>query len=243
MLAVASGVLHEAVTALCQQTAVPSLLDLLGLGHDCSWAQKWTPLHWGQPDTALMFIWGILSCWMPCAPGRGPGTLCSAIPSEAPSCVPCLSLSCPGAWNRAEIIFLDEEYPVFLGETPGRVPILGKLLKASTQRKVTGYFWHPGVGDNVNRFCSVIGSVILQVNSSIHVPPSAQLSVLLSFLDQHQHHLLANFHRQNLIKITRNQGPLPSHPFLLLLVIVWVDFYPPFAPPDAVTDLIHEYKS
>lgn len=109
---------------------------------------------------------------------------------------------------------------MFLGETPGRVSHPREAAEGKYPEEGHRVLWHPGVGDNLNRFCNVIGSVILQVNSSIHVPPSAQLSVLLSFLDQHQHHLLANFHRQNLIKITRNQGPLPSHPFLLLLVIV-----------------------
>lgn len=117
----------------------------------------------------------------------------------------------------AETILLDEKYPLFFGEILGRVshPREAAECKCPEEgdRDTFGILkWE------MNRFFSVIEGVILQVNSSIHVPPSAQLSVILS-LNQRQYLLLASFHRQNLINITRNQGPLPSHPLLLLLVI------------------------
>lgn len=45
------------------------------------------------------------------------------------------SLSRPDCWNRAEVIALDELFPVSLGGHLGGCPILEKLLKVSAQRE------------------------------------------------------------------------------------------------------------
>lgn len=104
-----------------------------------AWAHKWTSLIWNHWAIELVSSWGKLSCRMPRAVRKYPGTQWSATCDDGPGCVPLALTYYHSLELRIEqsLLFWINSSLCSAGEQLGGSPILGKLMNGS-RRKAAG---------------------------------------------------------------------------------------------------------